>query len=102
MFAGNIHLWPRPDKAYALLLRYKKRPSELVNSTDVPLLPQEFRELLVIGAAFRIFEIKDDFVQASYLKSRYDELAMKLVQRYSRKQTGAPSIMRINRYAKST
>lgn len=99
MYGGTIYVFPLPDQAYTLLLRYKKRPTILTADADVIAVPQEFEELLILGATYRVHEFNDNYDQAAYLKGRYDEQARKLVNRYSRKQTGAPTIMRVNRHA---
>lgn len=102
MFAGTIHVFPKPNSAHTLTLRYKKRPTNLSADADVPDVPQEFEELIVIGAAYRVHEINDNYVQASYLKQRFDEMALKMVQKYARKQSGRPARMRLNGHASST
>lgn len=101
-FANTIHVYPKPNQAHTVTLRYKKRPTELASDADVPTVPQEFEELMVIGAAFRVYEIQDNYVQASYLKQRFDEMALKFVQKYARKQTGRPARMRLNGHATSS
>jgi hypothetical protein len=99
LYADTIRLYPRPNQAFTLTLRYKQRPTDLSDDADVPLLPAEFQEYLILGAAYRVYEVKDNFVQSAYLKQRCDEIALKLVQRYARKQTGRPTRMRLNGHA---
>lgn len=96
-YAQTIKVFPEPDQAYTLSLRYYKRPTLLSADADVPSLPSEFEEMLVLGAAYRVLQVKDNYDQAGILENKYRELLDKLVMKYTRNQTGMPTIMRINR-----
>lgn len=98
-YGQTIRVFPKPDQAYTLTLRYYKEPTALSGASDVPELPSEFEELLVVGAAYRILQVKDNYDQAAILQNKYDEILQKLVMRYSRAQAGTPTRMRINRNA---
>lgn len=96
-YAQTIKVRPEPDQAYTLTLRYYKKPTILSADADVPSIPSEFEELLVAGAAYRVMQVKDNYDQAGILENKYKELLDKLVMKYTRNQTGQPTIMRINR-----
>lgn len=98
-YAGIIRVFPVPNSAYTVTLRYYKKPTILVDSVDVPEIPSEFEELLVVGAAYRIMQIKDNYDQAGILENKYGELLQKLAVKYSVLQVGKPTVMRINRHA---
>lgn len=98
-YAETIRVFPEPNDAYTLTLRYYKKPTLLASAADVPDLPSEFEELLVVGAGYRVLQVKDNYDQAAVLQNKFDELLSKLVVRYSQAQTGSPTIMRVNRYA---
>lgn len=98
-YGESIFVYPAPAAAYTVTLRYYKSPTELTADADVPEIPQEFRELLVVGAAYRVFQTKDNYDKAAILENKYMELLQKLVSRYSQTQVGQPTQMRINRYA---
>lgn len=98
-YADTIKVYPVPNAAYTLTLRYYKKPTILSSDSDVPDLPSEFEELLVVGAAYRVMQVKDNYDQAGILQNKYDEILQKLVAKYSQRQVGSPPIMRINRYA---
>lgn len=98
-YAETIRVRPVPDLAYAATLRYYKKPTLLSADADVPDLPSEFEELLVVGAAYRVLQVKDNYDQAAILQNKYDELLQKLVVKYSQPQVGSPMVMRINRRA---
>lgn len=100
-YAETIRVFPEPNDAYTVTLRYYKKPTLLAADADVPEIPSEFEELLVLGAAYRILQVKDNYDQAGILENKYTELLEKLVFKYSQKQVGTPARMRINRYAQS-
>ena len=99
IYDGTIKVFPAPNQAFNLRVRYWKKPTELANSTDVPAVPSEFKEVLVAGAAYRCLQVKDNYDQAAILQNKYDELLQKLVVKYSVSQTGRALRMRINRDA---
>lgn len=98
-YAQTIKVYPQPDQAYTVALRYYKSPTLLSSDSDIPSLPAAFEEILVVGAAYRVLQVKDNYDQAGILENKYKELLDKLVTRYSRNQVGQPTIMRINRNA---
>lgn len=98
-YAETIRVYPSPDSAYTVSLRYYKKPTLLSSDADIPELPSEFEELLVVGAAYRVLQVKDNYDQAGILQNKYDEILQKLVAKYSQAQTGSPQLMRINRFS---
>lgn len=99
MYGNTINVFHAPNSAYTVSLRYYKKPTTLVSDSDVPEIPSQFEELLVVGAAYRILQIKDSYDQAGVLENKYGELLDKLVMKYSQTQIGTPTRMRINRYS---
>lgn len=93
----TANVFPKPNLAYTATLRYYKKPTLLSGDSDVPDLPSEFEELLVVGAAYRVLQAKDNYDQAAILQNKYDEILQKLVNRYRQAQVGTPTTMRINR-----
>ena len=96
---GTLNVFPVPDAAYNITLTYRKTATELTGDDDVPEIPSAFSELLVVGAAYRVMQIKDNYDIAGVLQNKYDEILQKLAVRYNKIQVGAPKIMRINRRA---
>lgn len=96
-YAQTIRIFPVPDQAYTLTLRYYKKPTEFAADADVPDVPSEFSELLVVGAAYRVLQVKDNYDQAGILENKYQELLQKLAVKSSVKQVGRGTMMRINR-----
>lgn len=97
MVGNTINVYPKPDQAYTLTLRFIKRPTELSADADVPEVPKEFEELLVYGASYRAFEEKDMDDKAAVFENKYLAEVQKLVNRYSRRQTSSPMTMKLAR-----
>lgn len=97
-FASNtLNVFPVPNSAFNVTLTYRKKATELTSEDDVPEIPSEFAELLVVGAAYRVMQIKDNYDVAGVLQNKYDEILQKLAVRYNNLQIGTPNRMRINR-----
>lgn len=97
-YAETIKIFPVPDKAYTFSLRYYKKPTLLSVDGDVPSIPSQFQELLVVGAAYRVLQVKDNYDQAAIMQNKFDEILDKLVMQSSQNQVGQPHQMGINRY----
>jgi len=98
-YAGTINLYPTPNAAYSLRLRYYKMPTQLADDSDIPELPYSFQEALVCGAAYRVMQVKDNYDKAAILQNKYDEILQKLVGQTAVNQVGQSPTQRINRYA---
>lgn len=97
-YGQTLRLFPVPAGAYTLSLRYYKHPTALSADGDVPSIPSNFEELIVVGAAYRTMQVKDDYDTAAVFENKYQELLQKLVVQSSQRQVGTPRRMPINRY----
>jgi hypothetical protein len=48
--AGELHLWPYPDSVYTVVIDYIIEPPDLVNPSDIPIIPTAYHDVLVWGA----------------------------------------------------
>lgn len=96
-FAKTVRVHPAPAIADTVTLYFYKKPTVLSADADVPEIPSEFQELLVVGAAYKVMQVKDNYDQAGILENKYGELLQKLVVKFSQAQVGTPTIMRSNR-----
>ena len=98
IFGGNLY-YNVPDvskdeyedgeeRFYDLTLYYLAKPLPLVNSTDVPIIPYEFGEILVMGALARAERLRDNFDYAAIYETKYDELVTNMKLRYCPRQAG--------------
>lgn len=81
-YAGNIILSRPTEIDQTLTIYYVRKPKVLALPNDKPEIPQEFEELLVLGAYIRCLEFNEDFDQADYIKTEYNNMLDMLVSRY--------------------
>lgn len=81
-YAGNIILNCPQEDEQTLTMYYIKKPIVLALPTDVPELPEEFEELLVVGAYIRCLKFNEDFDQAAFMEGEYNKMLDLLVSRY--------------------
>lgn len=89
-YAGNILLDRPTDKDYTLTLFYVRKPRRLQENSDVPEIPEEFSELLVLGAYRRILERNEDFDLAATVNAQYQAQLTLLVSRYGFRESNGP------------
>lgn len=86
-FFGRSILFSTPaDVAYPVKLHYTRRPATLTNSTDVPDIPEDFREILIRGALSRIEEYRENYDIAALHQRRVEELTESMSLRYGLRQ----------------
>lgn len=94
---GTFKVHPKTDEPYELDLRYLVKPIELVEGTDVPQIPEEFQEILVLGAHQRALERDDAYNEAQVVEQKYDQLVEDMVKRLVTRQIGSPHVMSTSR-----
>lgn len=90
LYAGNVLLDKPTDQEYTMTIYYIKKPKRLLADTDVPEIPEEFSELLVLGAFKRILERNEDYDQAQIIVQQYSQLLDLLVARYGFREANGP------------
>lgn len=63
---------PVPDKVYAIQIEVNVRPTELINSSDVPFLEQWW-QFIAWGTARKVFEDKVDFDSIAQIQPEFDQ-----------------------------
>jgi len=71
---------------YTLSIDYIKSVPILTADADVPVVPESFKELLMLGAKMRIYEQKEDFDYAGQFTNRYADLLESFITRYGMRQ----------------
>lgn len=90
LYAGNIVFDKPTDIEYVFTLYYIRKPLVLTEDTSIPEIPEEFAELLVLGAYIRVLKRNEDFDQAAYVEVEYNRQLDLLVARYGfRESSGA-------------
>lgn len=74
------------ERFYDITVYYLAKPLQLANPTDVPIIPFEFGEILVMGALARAERLRDNFDYAAIYENKYDELVTNMKLRYCPRQ----------------
>lgn len=94
LYGGNVLLSAPTDKDYKMTIYYIKRPAKLLEDTDVPEIPEEFSELLVLGAFKRVLERNEDYDLSQSIDAQYQAKLEQLVARYGFREADGPIIMK--------
>lgn len=86
-YAQQIYLFPAPSlptglSGYGLELRYLKKPTTLTAFTQTPDIPEEFQEILTLGALKHAYERRQRFDVSQLMDQQYQAKVLELVQRY--------------------
>ena len=60
---NNYGLYPYPDKAYVLKYEFYSRPTALAAATDVPTVPEQFRQVIADGATAYAYQYRGEAQQ---------------------------------------
>lgn len=93
-FGGKMYTSAATDQPYQLDMFYIKKPIELSDDADVPEIPEEFQELLVLGAFKRILDRNEDYDMGAAVANQYNDQLDKLVARYGFRIGSGPVIMK--------
>ena len=96
---GTINVFPVPNLAYTVKVTHYSEPDEVTSEDAVPDLPKRYREMLVLGMAYRALQIKDNYDQAAILQNIRDKQLLQFVVKTAQPFMAGPKIMRINRRA---
>lgn len=62
-----------PDKAYEVVYEYYRLPVDLINATDVPSVPEQFRYIIVNGAMHFAYMFRGDQGESQLMQERFKE-----------------------------
>ena len=69
----NYGLYPYPDKAYVLKYEFYSRPTALAAATDVPTVPEQFRQVIADGATAYAYQYRGEAQQYGLNFTRFEE-----------------------------
>jgi hypothetical protein len=69
----ELILVPTPDKAYELVYEYFQLGYDLELHNDVPTLPEQYRNVIVDGAMYYVYQFRSDTQMASLSQQRYED-----------------------------
>ena len=70
---NNYGLYPYPDKAYVLKYEFYSRPTALAAATDVPTVPEQFRQVIADGATAYAYQYRGEAQQYGLNFTRIEE-----------------------------
>lgn len=77
--AGDqITLWPTPDAAYGLSLRYWRLPADMVADGDEPEIPAQYHEVLIAYAMNKAYLRENDYQAAATWKAEWEAGVLKM------------------------
>jgi hypothetical protein len=82
------------DRTYTLEQDYLVTPIELADDADEPEIPEEFQEVLVLGALVRALEVNDDNDIAQYQQGKKNLLVQAMLKRLAPQQSAKTNILR--------
>ena len=62
-----------PDKAYEYVYEYYRLPVDLINTTDVPTVPEQFRYIIVNGAMYFAYMFRGETQESQVVQQRFME-----------------------------
>ena len=69
----ELILVPTPDKEYELVYEYFQLGYDLELHNDVPTLPEQYRNVIVDGAMYYVYQFRSDTQMASLSQQRYED-----------------------------
>ncbi len=93
-FGSQIYFNVPVDKAYTFRQRYYRFPTLMSSDSDVPEIPQAFRDLLEFYALFRAEKYRGNHDVAATYKQEYEDGLENMTIRYANVTAVAPMQMR--------
>lgn len=93
-YAGTMITSAPVDEPYIMTTFYIKKPDILSDDTDVPEIPEEFQEILVLGAYKRVLQRNEDFDYAAVVNNEYQGQLELMVNRYGFRMADMPIRMK--------
>ena len=82
----NYGLVPAPDKAYEVVFEYYKLPIDLDLYSDVPSIPEQFKNIIVDGAMYHAYLFRGNSQDASLMMEKFkkgmDQMRTIYINRY--------------------
>jgi len=91
--ARRVTLWPYPDEAYRVEVWYKQRGNAELSGSVVPLIPDEYAQVLLYGTLSRAYPILlNDTERGTYYLNLFNDV-LNLMVAQQREYEGHPSIV---------
>lgn len=84
---------PAPDQAYAIAYEYYRIPVDLSSYTDVPSIPERFKQVILDGAMYHAYMFRSNEQAANIAKGKFEEgikkMRILLINKYMYMQSTA-------------
>lgn len=94
LYSNNMLLACPTDKEYTMRMFYISKPITLIEDGSVPQIPEEFSELLVLGALLRIQKRNEDYDLAGFTEQEYNKQLGLMMNRYGFRKSDGPIKMK--------
>lgn len=98
LLAGQVHFWPAPDQPFVATVDYIYAPPDLVSDSDVPVIPAQFHDVLVLGAAETMAYRERDIWSQYLLDSKYQAVLLKMRESFLLRQRQTSSRVKKSGY----
>lgn len=92
LWGDVVNLYPIPDGTYTIEVRYIKNPTTLTSGSQ-PDIPEEFNEIVVLGALYRAMQTNDNYDQSLIIKNQMDTQIVDMIKRLRPFPAGVNKIM---------
>lgn len=96
--AGAINIHPPADGTYNFGVRYIKTSPVLVNSTDIPILPEAYHDVLVYGAAAELAARERDQMSVNFFTSLHTSRLQEMIAEHGVRQRQNARYVRRSRF----
>lgn len=79
LFNNALQIYPLPQGSTALTVEYVAMPADLSADADLPVFPEQFHDLLVVGAVARAYRDDGNNEQASAYENEFAQMLKPLV-----------------------
>lgn len=76
----TVKTWPTPASAAALRVEYVKAPAELVATSDEPVVPEEWQDIIVDGAVCKAAKDNDGYGALQQIRAEWQRQVDVMVQ----------------------
>ena len=78
----RLHKTPEEDEGFEITHLYLENPRPLKADTDIPPIPPQYMEILILGALYRAEQVRDNFDFAQIYQNQQDQLLTNMKMRY--------------------
>jgi len=88
LYNNWMELWPSPDSAYSLQLRYRSMVTDMIQTSDVPSVSTPYRQAILFKAEEHLHRYVGNFAAAAALNQTYIDYMARTKSDEYRRQLG--------------